>query len=57
MSKKTKRFLLLLIGIILLSVLAFWFKGWVAIDRCLDSGGRWNYDKRACEYSDAGTGK
>lgn len=23
---------------------------WLAVDRCLDAGGRWNYTARACEF-------
>jgi hypothetical protein len=30
-------------------VFAWWAKGQLAIDSCLDSGGRWNYEKSVCE--------
>jgi hypothetical protein len=26
------------------------FKNWLDIDKCLDSGGRWDYDKKECVY-------
>lgn len=29
--------------------------GWLEIDRCLDAGGRWNYDLGACEKNDGAT--
>jgi len=43
---------LLIIGII---AVAFFFvglrlKNWIDIDKCLDSGGRWDYDKKECVY-------
>jgi len=31
-------------------IFAYWFNGQIAIDKCLDSGGRWDYDKSLCEY-------
>ncbi len=50
MSKKKKA---LWIGlIVLLSAFAYWVKGCLDIDRCLDSGGRWNYEKGVCEYQE-----
>lgn len=32
-----------------LAILFFYFKRWIDIDRCLDRGGRWNYETRECE--------
>ena len=29
---------------------ALYLKQWVAIDRCLDSGGSWNYEKSECDH-------
>lgn len=48
MSKKKKIF----VALFLLFLIAFgyWFKKYMDIDRCLDSGGRWNYEKGICEY-------
>lgn len=37
------------IVLLALIVFAYWLKGYMAIDKCLDSGGRWNYDKGVCE--------
>ncbi|GAB7088346.1 hypothetical protein [Marinifilum fragile] len=28
-----------------------WFKEFVAIDSCLDKGGKWNYELKKCEFS------
>ena len=47
MNKKKK--ISLVIALILLISLAFWMKGCVDIDKCLDNGGRWNYEKGVCE--------
>ena len=47
MSKKKK--IPLVIALILLIAFTFWMKGCVDIDKCLDNGGRWNYEKGVCE--------
>lgn len=39
-----------LIVVVSLILFLYWFKGYLKIDKCLDSGGRWNYDKGICEY-------
>ena len=36
--------------IVLLIALAFWLKGYLAVDKCLDNGGRWNYKNGVCEH-------
>ena len=52
MKKKYAIVLLLLIALgLLASVL--WLKEQLAIDRCLDAGGRWRADKTVCEYAEA----
>lgn len=42
------------IGVIIVGVLGVWaffkFSDFMAIDKCLDSGGAWNYETRECEY-------
>ncbi len=48
----------LLTGIIiilgLISAIHFGYcRKWHAVDKCLDNGGRWNYDKNTCEYTEA----
>ena len=29
-----------------------WVKNFIEVDRCLDGGGRWNYETNTCEFSD-----
>jgi hypothetical protein len=38
-----------IVAVAVVLVLAWWAKGQLAIDSCLDSGGRWNYEKSVCE--------
>ena len=33
-------------------ICGYWLKGFLAIDHCLDNGGRWNYDRGECEYAE-----
>ncbi len=41
---------LLAIGALLIGMtLGYWFRGWLDVDRCLDRGGRWNYEAGWCE--------
>jgi hypothetical protein len=51
MSKKKK--IIFSITLLLLIVFAYWFKGQLDIDKCLDRGGRWNYEKGICGWSPA----
>lgn len=37
-------------SVLILLVCKFWFSGWLQVDRCLDSGGRWNYERKTCEH-------
>jgi hypothetical protein len=48
----TKRKIISLLVLVLAVIGIFCFKGCLDIDRCLDSGGRWNYEKGGCEYSE-----
>ena len=48
MSKK--KIIVFAILLVLLVIFGYWFKGQIDIDRCLDSGGRWNYEKGICQY-------
>jgi hypothetical protein len=41
--------LLISFAIVGLAIFAFWLFEQVKIDSCLDRGGRWNYDGKACE--------
>lgn len=47
---KKKRIFIIVLLLVLLLVFAYWFKGYMAVDKCLDNGGRWNYEKSICEY-------
>ena len=43
----------LVIGSIIILYFVFnWFKEFLAIDSCLDHGGRWNYELGECEFCD-----
>ncbi len=55
MNKKKK--FLLSVAVLLVIAFAFWMKGCLDIDKCLDNGGRWNYEKGICEYQDIGQEK
>jgi hypothetical protein len=46
-----QQLLLCLILMILTMVLGSFLVDQVAIDRCLDRGGRWSYESDGCEYS------
>ncbi len=42
------------VGVLALLVLAaigggFWVRRFMLIDRCLDAGGRWDYERSSCE--------
>ena len=51
MKKKTKFILLFIVVVGLLASLP-WLRTQLAIDSCLDSGGRWSYAKEVCEYAE-----
>ena len=38
-----------LVVLVLALFMGWWMKQQIAIDRCLDAGGRWNYDDGFCE--------
>jgi hypothetical protein len=42
--------LLACLVIILIAIWFLWTSEWLTIDACLDSGGRWNYQAKACEH-------
>lgn len=52
-----RRKILLTIILLLLAIFGFRIKGCLDIDKCLDRGGRWNYEKGVCEYSETEQGK
>lgn len=39
-----------LIVVVLMAGFALWAKGCLDVDRCLDKGGRWNYELDECEH-------
>lgn len=45
----TARRLLFLIGMMVLVMGAYYLRGCVLVDRCLDAGGRWNYEAAECD--------
>jgi hypothetical protein len=46
-----KKFVLiaLLVGAAAVAIAWPWLRNEIAIDSCLDAGGRWNYDEKRCE--------
>ena len=44
-----KRWMLLVMVILLLLGASLWLIGQLEIDKCLDSGGRWSYEAKTCE--------
>ena len=46
---KLKLIIITVLIALLLSI--FYIKRWIEIDRCLDSGGHWNYEINKCEYA------
>ena len=55
MSKQKK--IIFAIALILGVAFLCWLKGCSDIDKCLDNGGRWNYEKGVCEYQEPSTTK
>jgi len=51
-----KKVIILITFILLIISFLFWAKGCLDIDKCLDSGGRWNYETGECEYTQRGSG-
>ncbi len=51
---KSKKIFILILTVIYLIAIFIYLKREVAIDKCLDNGGRWNYEKNVCEYSPSG---
>jgi hypothetical protein len=47
---KTKKIIILVLGVICLVGILAYLKRQVDIDKCLDNGGRWNYEDNICEY-------
>jgi len=47
--RKTIRVILFVSIVMLVVTAGFWLKRQLAIDTCLDGGGRWNYSLSQCE--------
>ena len=45
----SRRAVLVAIALAVTLAVAWWIRGQLLIDRCLDSGGRWDYDSAECE--------
>jgi hypothetical protein len=43
---------LLIVGIVAITLIfmGLRLKNWIDIDKCLDGGGRWDYDNKECVY-------
>ena len=50
-----KKMVVLIVMMALFVLFVCWFKGYMDIDKCLDSGGSWNYDKGICKYQEIKT--
>jgi len=46
---KIKKFLIYTIIIIIIVLAMDWIRNFLLIDKCLDHGGRWNYETSECE--------
>jgi len=44
-----KRLVVASVTVVLLVAFGVWAKGCLDVDRCLDRGGRWNYERGECE--------
>ncbi len=38
------------LALIVISLVWLWNSEWLQIDKCLDSGGRWDEPKQECQY-------
>jgi len=50
MQRKYKVGIGIIAGILAL-VFVLWVVRFIKVDKCLDSGGRWNYENSICEYA------
>jgi hypothetical protein len=49
LHRSKKSLVLLLVVAVVLLAFGLWFRRFMQVDACLDSGGRWNYDSNICE--------
>jgi hypothetical protein len=55
--KSRNRILLIALALLFFIICGYWLKDFLAIDKCLDNGGRWNYDTGKCEYTEKSNSK
>lgn len=55
--KNRNRILLSALALLLLIICGYWLTDFLTIDKCLDNGGRWNYDTGRCEYTEKSNSK
>lgn len=48
---KLKKIVTIILSLIFFAAIIIYSKREVDIDKCLDNGGRWNYEHNMCEYS------
>jgi hypothetical protein len=49
-KKSTKRVAWSALALLLIGVFAIWLYGEIQIDKCLDAGGAWDYEKHRCMF-------
>lgn len=47
---KNKKIVMIFIAVVILIAAGIWARGFLSVDSCLDSGGRWNYETKICEH-------
>jgi hypothetical protein len=45
----TKRLLIAMVAVVLGLVIGWRTRGFMIVDKCLDSGGRWDYEWKQCD--------
>ena len=50
--KKSIKLVLATLALAASIICGYWLKEFLAIDHCLDNGGRWNYGRAECEYAE-----
>ena len=49
---KSKKIITTIVLVLTLLVIIFWIVGFLRVDRCLDRGGRWDYEYKSCEFKE-----
>ena len=45
-----KRLVVAGFALLVIVAAAIWFRNFLAVDSCLDNGGRWDYERRECDH-------